>query len=160
MILLSQFFTTSAKQHCAAKPTPPVRYLWHVICIVLLQGCFYVGNPWVPDDIAEPYLLSRSPKTNTVVVGSVGALSATVASPSSEFLIVEWYVDDQKTVFEAQSVTIVGDEAYQQFYIPKSTLDTFDVGSFVSIEARLAGPDSDWVELVAWELTEPSEDAI
>lgn len=156
--MLSRLFHTDAQWARTNKATSRGFSLWHVSCTIVLSGCFYVGNPWIPDEIAEPYLLSRSPKTNTVLIGSVGALSATVASPASEFLIVEWYVDDQKTSFEAQAVTIVGDEAYQQFYIPKSSLDDFDAGSLISVEARLAGPDSDWVELVSWELIDVAEE--
>ena len=128
---------------------------WHVSCIALCTGCFYVGNPWIADEIAEPYLLSRSPKTNTVSIGSVSALSATIASPASEFLIVEWYLDNQKVNFESQGIQIVGEEAFQQFYVPKSSLDTFDPNSLITVEARLAGPDADWVELVTWELVDP-----
>lgn len=156
--MVSWLFHNEAPMPPADKATSRAFSLWHVSCTIVLSGCFYVGNPWIPDEIAEPYLLSRSPKTNTVIIGSVGALSATVASPASEFLIVEWYVDDQKTPYEAQAVTIVGDEAYQQFYVPKSSLDDFDSGSLVSVEARLAGPESDWVELTSWELIDAAEE--
>ena len=159
MIGMSLFMPTAQSFRGPIAKTRTGFHLWHVICILLCSGCFYVGNPWNPDEIAEPYLLSRSPKTNTVVTGTVGALSATIASPASEFLIVEWYRDNQKIGFEGQGIQIVGEEAFQQFYVPKSSLDTFDVGSLVTVEARLAGPDSDWVELVTWEIVDATEEA-
>ena len=116
-----------------------------------------MGNPWVPDEIQEPYLISYSPKTNIVAPGTVGTLSAKVASPATEYVLVEWYINNEQTLHIAQEINIFGDEAHQQFYIPKSTVDTLEDGDIVFVEARLLGANANWVELHTWEFSSNGE---
>lgn len=66
--------------------------LWHATCIVLMQGCLYVGDPWSPAEFKMPTVHYQSPDSESV--DSPKTLQVEVQSWHGD-LELFWYVDDE-----------------------------------------------------------------